>query len=109
MGSWKKIGVFVCCAALATAVLVVIDRDRPAVAAQDEKGGGSPRYTVVETQGHNMIVTDNRTNILYFYTIDKDKQVGDPLRLRGTIDLNLVGKDEIAPVKSKHFKKREKE
>ncbi len=59
----------------------------------------SPRYTVVETEGHNLIVTDNQTSTLYFYTIDKDAEIGSDLKLRGTVDLTQVGKDKVAPRK----------
>lgn len=52
-------------------------------------------YSVVETQGHNLLVTNNMTNKLYFYTVDKDKPVGSPLKLRASIDLSQVGKPEI--------------
>jgi hypothetical protein len=62
-------------------------------------GGGSagPRYTVVETEGHNLIVTDNQANKLYFYTVDKGAEIGSDLKLRGSVDLTQVGKDTITP------------
>jgi hypothetical protein len=70
----------------------------PAFSRADEKGAaGFGRYNVVETEGHNLIVTDNQTNILYFYTIDKEKSVGTELHLRGTVDLTQVGKPVIKP------------
>lgn len=56
-----------------------------------------PKYTVVETDGTNMLVVDNSTNVMHFYTIDQDKQVGAELKLRGSIDLNQVGKPIILP------------
>ena len=59
--------------------------------------GPFPRYSVSETEGHNLIVTDNQSNTLYFYTIDKDEKVGADLKLRGTIDLKQVGKPVIKP------------
>jgi hypothetical protein len=69
------------------------------------KGTSSgPRYRVVETEGHNLIVTDNQTNTLYFYTIDRDAKIGSDLKLRGQIDLTQVGKDVIKP---SHVKLRE--
>lgn len=75
----------------------------PTAAAQADKGGSHGiRYSVMETQGHNLIVTDNQTNTLYFYTVDKDKDVGAELRLRGTVDLTQVGKPEIKPKTYKH-------
>ena len=60
-----------------------------------------PHYTVVMTEGHNLLVTDNATSKLYFYTIDKDKEIGSDLKLRGTIDLNQVGRPIIRPEKVK--------
>jgi hypothetical protein len=56
-----------------------------------------PKYTVVDTEGSNLVVVDNTTNTLYFYTEDPGKEVGDDLRLRGSIDLNEVGKPVIKP------------
>ena len=52
-------------------------------------------YTVVMTEGHNLLVTDNATNKLYFYTTDKDKPIGSPLKLRASVDLANVGQEEI--------------
>ena len=60
--------------------------------------GGPPtpaHYTVVITEAHNLLVTDNAANKLYFYTIDKDKPIGSPLKLRASVDLTQVGADEI--------------
>jgi hypothetical protein len=54
-----------------------------------------PHYTVVMTEGHNLLVTDNATSKLYFYTIDKDKPIGSPLKLRAEVDLAKVGEQEI--------------
>ena len=47
------------------------------------------------TEGHNLLVSDNAANKLYFYTIDKDKPIGSPLKLRASIDLTKVGQEEI--------------
>jgi hypothetical protein len=58
-------------------------------------GSGAPHYTVVETDGAHLIVTDNQTNRVYFYTIDHDGKIGDDLKLRGFGDLNEVGKPTI--------------
>jgi hypothetical protein len=73
---------------------------------QAQPGAGGPaaaagRYSVTESQGHNLIVTDNKTNTLYFYTVDKDKEVGSELKIRGTIDLNQVGMPTIKPTVAK--------
>ena len=60
---------------------------------QERKGGGVPpgRYTVVDTEATNLLVVDNQTNQLYFYTAEKDQPPGADLHLRGSIDLNRVG------------------
>jgi hypothetical protein len=66
---------------------------------QRRQGGPRPgagsHYTVVATEGHNLLVTDNATDKLYFYTIDKDKPIGSPLKLRASLDLTKVGEEEI--------------
>ena len=62
---------------------------------QDAKLAGGPHYSVVMTEGHNLLVTDNATNKLYFYTIDKDKPIGSPLKLRASVDLTKVGSEQI--------------
>jgi hypothetical protein len=76
-----------------------------------QKEGGEhhayPRYTVIDTEGHNLIVTDNKTEKVYFYTIDKDAKIGSDLKLRGSVDLKQVGKKVIKPTKTKHAKERE--
>jgi hypothetical protein len=72
----------------------------PGASAQPAKGSGGPRYTVTETDGTNLLVTDNQTNLFYFYTIDKDAQIGSELKLRGTLDLNQVGAPAIKPKKA---------
>jgi len=56
---------------------------------------GPAHYTVVMTEGHNLLVTDNGANKLYFYTTDKDKPIGSPLKLRASVDLTNVGQEEI--------------
>ncbi|MBN9519070.1 hypothetical protein J0H58_11220 [bacterium] len=61
---------------------------------------GGPKYTVIETEGTNLLVTDNSTNTLYYYTVDPDKTVGDELKLRGSLDLSQVGKPGIRPTKA---------
>jgi len=56
---------------------------------------GGQRYTVVESQGVNLLVVDNTSNVLYFYTCDQNKEAGSDLKLRGSIDLNQVGQPVI--------------
>jgi hypothetical protein len=90
-------------AAVAAAVvvaLVVMARWEPARAERNAAPTSGPHYTVIDTEGHNLIVTDNESNTLYFYTIDKDKPIGSDLKLRGTLDLNQVGKATLKPTKT---------
>ena len=91
--NWKSGVLVVVGVVLLGAVLALTSR--APVQAADLGGTAGPRYTVVETQGHNLLVTDNGTNTLYYYTIDKDKEIGSDLKLRGSVDLSQVGKPEI--------------
>lgn len=90
-------------AALAVFAVIATTRFQPAQA-QREAASNGHRYSVVETEGHNLIVTDNQTETLYFYTIDKDKEIGSDLKLRGSVDLKQVGKAVIKPTKPKESK-----
>jgi hypothetical protein len=56
-----------------------------------------PRYVVVATDGLHLVVTDNHTSKLYFYAIGPGEKIGDPMTLRGTVDLTAVGKPTITP------------
>jgi len=56
---------------------------------------GGPHYTVIETNGQNLLVADNVANKLYYYTIGKDQPIGSPLKLRASLDLTQVGKEQI--------------
>ena len=99
--TWKNRLTAVLVAVVVAGGLFALSRLQPAQAARDDAGPlTGPRYSVVETEAHNLIVTDNKSNTLYFYTIDKEKEVGSELKLRGSIDLNQVGKSTITPVKA---------
>lgn len=63
-------------------------------------GSGSPRYTVVQTDITNLLVVDNGTNLVHFYTVDPGKEPGSDLKLRGSLDLNEVGKPVLTPKKA---------
>lgn len=69
--------------------------------AQPPGAGGGAKYTVVETEGTNLLVVDNSSNTMYYYTVDPGQEVGSPLHLRGSIDLNQVGKEAIAVKRGK--------
>jgi hypothetical protein len=92
---WKG-GVLMLLGALVVlGVMLASGHNQAAQARAEAEKGGSPRYTVVETEGHNLLVTDNGTDKLYYYTIDKDAMLGSDLKLRGSIDLKQVGKPVI--------------
>ncbi len=95
--NWKTRMPLAVLVAVVVAAVILMARSQ-AARADREAASTAGRYSVVETEAHNLIVTDNQTNTLYFYTIDKDKEVGSDLKLRGTIDLNQVGKPVIRPV-----------
>ena len=83
--------------AMALGVALTLWVTSPSAVHGQGKGGAaaSPRYSVIDTEGHNLIVTDNSSNMLYFYTIDRDAEIGADLKLRGSLDLNNVGKDVL--------------
>ena len=96
----EKIGqagvVVVLALVIATGLTLLQGQRQTAFAAGDEgKFTGGAHYSVVMTEGHNLLVTDNATNKIYFYTIDKDKPIGSPLKLRASVDLTKVGDQEI--------------
>jgi hypothetical protein len=99
--TWKNRLPGMVMAALVIVALFAFIRLQPANAARDDPPTSGPRYSVIDSEAHNLIVVDNKTNTLYFYTIDKDKEVGSELKLRGTLDLNQVGKPTIKPEKAK--------
>ena len=95
--NWKNRMPLVLVAVLVVLALIATARWEPAVAQREAGPGPVPRYSVVETEGHNLIVIDNQKSTLYFYTIDQGKEIGSELKLRGTVDLNQVGKPVIKP------------
>jgi hypothetical protein len=99
--SWKNRLPWALVAVLVVIALLAWTRFQPASAARDDAAAAPGRYSVIDTEAHNLIVVDNKSNTLYFYTIDRDKEVGSDLKLRATIDLNQVGKPTIKPEKAK--------
>jgi hypothetical protein len=75
---------------------------RPAGAQQPggAAAGGGPKYTIVQTEVTNLLVVDNSTNTVYFYTVDEGKEPGSDLHLRGSLDLNKVGEKVLKPKKA---------
>jgi len=93
--NWKNRMPMVAGVALMVVALIVMARSQPAQAQRAEAAGPGPRYTVIETQGFNLLVTDNAANKLYFYATDKDMPVGSPMKLRASLDLTQIGTEEI--------------
>ena len=81
-------------AALIVVALIILARSQSVHAQRAVEGSGS-RYTVIETQGFNLLVTDNTANKLYYYATDKDVPAGSPMKLRASLDLTQVGREEI--------------
>src|SRR5271166_40657 len=84
--SWNRYGVLVLLAVLAIGALVSMNRVQPAFGGADQKAASAPHYTVLETEGHNLVVTDNESNTLFFYTVDKGKAPGSELKLRAKVE-----------------------
>jgi hypothetical protein len=64
-------------------------------AADADKPGTSPRYTILRMDPAFMLVTDNQTNKFYYYAMDEGQEPGSELRLHSTVDLTQVGKPTI--------------
>jgi hypothetical protein len=64
---------------------------------QEAAAAPTPRHTVVFTEGHNLCVADNKSDTLYFYTVDPGEEPGSDLKLRATLDMSQVGKDVLHP------------
>jgi hypothetical protein len=77
--------------------LLLINRSGKVQGDEAKAANGFPRYTVVDTEGTNLIVTDNQENVLYFYTVDKEEKPGADLKLRGSLNLKDVGKPTLTP------------
>lgn len=94
--SWKNAGVLLAIV-LVIGLVVWLNSGQPAQG-QASKGG---HFTVVATDGTHLVVTDNQANKLFFYAVDQGGKAGDDLKLRGTVNLEDVGKPSIKPITSK--------
>ena len=81
---------------LVAGIAIGMSLNSPTVA-QGPGGSANARFSVVETDGISLIVTDNQKNTVFFYTVDQDAKPGSDLHLRGTIDLGSVGQATIKP------------
>ena len=100
--TWKTFGWCMAIIVLVTALGVFgLQPGTQAQQAGAPAAAGGARYTVIDTDASNLIVVDNGSNMLYFYTEEPGKAVGEELHLRGRIDLNEVGKPTIRPKPAK--------
>jgi hypothetical protein len=93
--NWKNRMPMVVGMVMMVVALILMARSQPAQAQRAEAAGAGARYTVIETQGFNLLVADNAVNKLYYYATDKDVPVGSPMKLRASLDLSQVGREEI--------------
>jgi hypothetical protein len=93
--NWKNRLPMIAGVALMVVAVAMMARSQPAQAQRGEAAVSGPRYSVIETQGFNLLVTDNGANKLYYYATDKDTPVGSPMKLRASLDLGQVGRQEI--------------
>jgi hypothetical protein len=99
--TWKTLGW-----GMAVVILVIalgVFEFQPRTHAEQGSGqtAAGAKYTVIDTDASNLIVVDNGSNTLYFYTEEPGKEVGQELHLRGSIDLSEVGKPVIKPKAAK--------
>lgn len=109
IANWKNRMPMVVGIALIVVALIMMARSEPAQAQRPGPGGFGGRFTVIETQGFNLLVTDNAVNKLYYYATDKDAPVGSPMKLRASLDLSQIGKEEIkiTPHNLENMRKKE--
>jgi hypothetical protein len=93
--TWKSGLLAVTGVVLMTAAVLMTFRGPAEAQGKGGGGGGAAHYSVIETNGQNLLVTDNVTKTLYYYSIDKEEKIGAPLKLRASLNLAQVGKDEI--------------
>ena len=93
--TWKNGALFFVASVVVAGALFITRESVQGQAGGKGGMGGAARYTVVETQAHNLLVTDNATSTLYYYAADQDAKVGADLKLRGSIDLSQVGTDVV--------------
>jgi hypothetical protein len=102
---WKKAGLVTLLIGLGAGVLIGLCLAPAPGVAQDKSKPPAHRYTVVSSEGTNLIVVDNQKHTLLFYTVDHGAEPGADLKLRGTLDLTKVGEEVLKP---KLYRKKEK-
>jgi hypothetical protein len=109
IANWKSRMPMVVGVALLVAALIIFARSPSTGAERADAAASGPRYTVIETQGFNLLVTDNTANKLYYYATDKDVPIGSPMKLRASLDLSQIGREEIkiTPHNLENIRKKE--
>jgi hypothetical protein len=100
-GNWKGNALVVALLVVIVGGLLLANRSQQVLSQEGRASAGFPRYSVIETEGTNLIVTDNQENVLYFYTVDREEKPGAELKLRGSLDLRDVGKPVLIPKMSR--------
>jgi hypothetical protein len=105
--SWKKAGLATLLIGLAAGILIGFCLTPGPGVAQEKPKMNAPahRFTVVSSEGTNLIAVDHQTHTLFFYTVDHGSEPGADLKLRGTVDLTKLGDSVLKP---KLYKKKEK-
>ncbi len=95
--NWRTNALVVALVVAIAGGLLLANRSRQALGQEGKAPAAFPRYSVIDTEGTNLIVTDNQENVLYYYTVDKEEKPGAELKLRGSLDLKDVGKPVLKP------------
>ncbi len=96
-GNWKRNVWAVALLVVVAGGLLLANRSQQVLSQEGRVSASFPRYSVIDTEGTNLIVTDNQDNVLYFYTVDKEEKPGAALKLRASLDLKDVGKPVLTP------------
>lgn len=102
---WKKAGLATLLIGLAAGIAFGFFSTPGPGAAQEKGKPMAHRYSVVSSEGTNLIAVDNQTHTLFFYTVDHGDEPGADLKLRGTVDLTKLGESVLKP---KLYRKKEK-
>jgi hypothetical protein len=97
MRQWSQRSVVVLALVVAVAGWLIGQRGQTVRGAGDATQPAGHDYTVVSSDGANLVVTDNHAHTVFFYSLDDDDEFGGHLKLRGKIDLAQVGKPELVP------------
>jgi hypothetical protein len=103
--SWKKAGLATLLIGLAAGIVIGFCLTPGPGVAQEKAKPPAHRYTVVSSEGTNLIAVDNQSHTLFFYTVDHGSEPGADLKLRGTVDLTKLGESVLKP---KLYKKKQK-